>query len=186
MIVKNFFGGSVKLIYHEKIEDKRGSFLENYNSSKLKKFKITNNFLQDNISYSKDKGTLRGMHFQTQPFSQSKLITVVQGKIQDIVVDLRRNSKTFGKYKSSILSAKNRIQLYVSSSFAHGFLVLEKDTIVTYKVDKKYSKKNELSILWSDNDLNINWKIKQKILLSDKDKKGLLFSEIVKNKKLNL
>jgi len=186
MNFKNYFNGRILLINNKKLNDKRGSFFESYNFEKLNNLNIKGKFYQDNISITKKRGTLRGLHYQKRPFSQNKLITVVQGKIQDIVIDLRKNSKTFGKYQSFIMSANKSNQLYVSNHFAHGFLTLENNTIVTYKVDKKYSKKHEITILWSDKGLKIKWHNKKNLILSEKDKLGLNFIEIFKDKNLYL
>jgi dTDP-4-dehydrorhamnose 3,5-epimerase len=186
MNFKNYFNGHIILINNKKIIDKRGSFFESYNSEKLNNLNVKCKFYQDNVSISKKKGTLRGLHYQKKPFSQNKLITVVQGKIQDVVIDLRKKSKTFGKYQSFIMSENKSNQLYISNHFAHGFLTLENNTIVTYKVDKKYSKKHEITILWSDKKLKIKWLQKKNLILSEKDKLALDFIEIFKEKNLYL
>ena len=170
-----------KLIKTSNFRDFRGYFYESYNE---KKINLKKKFVQDNIAYSKFKGTIRGLHFQKKPFSQDKLIRVIRGSIQDVVVDIRLNSKSFGKYKTFILNEKNKNQLFVPSGFAHGYCSLEDDTIVHYKVSKYYNPNSEITIKWNDEDLKIKWKIHGLIPhISIKDKQGLNFYEI-KNKKI--
>ena len=170
--INKYFDNKVKLIKLNKFKDKRGFFSEIYNKSLLSKFGIREPFVQDNISHSK-KNVLRGLHFQSPPFSQSKLICVLKGRILDIIVDLRKNSKTFGHYKSFDISSKTLTILYIPHYFAHGFLVKSSSATVHYKVSKKYSPKNERTLLWSDKDIGINWKISSKnFIISPKDKVG--------------
>lgn len=159
------------LIKNKKIEDHRGFFYESYNKEIFTKNGINNNFIQDNFSFS-NQNTIRGLHMQKNEFSQAKLIKCVEGEILDIAVDLRKNSETFGQSEEFILSKKNNNQLFLPRGFAHGFLVLSKNAIVSYKVDNKYSKKNEITIIWNDQDLNINWQT-EKPILSEKDKNGI-------------
>ena len=170
-----------KLIKTSSYKDLRGYFYESYNE---KKINLKKKFVQDNIAYSKFKGTVRGLHFQKKPFSQDKLIRVIKGSIQDVLVDIRPSSKFFGTYKTFILNEKNKNQLFVPSGFAHGYCSLENDTIVHYKVSKYYNPNSEITIKWNDKDLNINWKIDGlKPNISNKDKQGLNFYEL-KNKKI--
>ena len=122
---KDFFGGKIKTISSIIHEDKRGFFREIYNRNDFLKIGITDNFVQDNFSFSIKKGVIRGLHFQIPPFEQSKLITVIRGKIFDVVVDLRKDSEFYGKHMSFEISAEETKQLYVSAGFAHGFCVLE-------------------------------------------------------------
>ena len=158
------------LFESEKHDDSRGSFSEVYRLDQFSKFlpdKIK--FIQDNESFS-NKAVLRGLHFQKSPFEQSKLIRVSHGEIQDVVVDVRENSKTFGKHVSLKLSKENGRQLFIPKGFAHGFLVLSDCAIVNYKVDNYYSKEHDSGILFDDADLNINWKLnKSEIQISEKD-----------------
>ena len=158
------------LVFEPKIiKDLRGSFSEVYNSSYLNYIPKKVNFIQDNESISR-YGVLRGLHFQKGPFEQSKLVRVSKGKIQDVIVDIRKESSTFGKYVSVVLSKRNGKQVFVPKGFAHGFLALSKEAIVNYKVDNKYSKEHESGIMYSDKDLLINWKIEpEKLIISDKD-----------------
>ena len=170
-----------KLIKTKSFRDFRGYFYECYNE---KKINLKKKFVQDNIAYSKFKGTIRGLHFQKKPFSQDKLIRVIKGSIQDVIVDIRPKSKSFGKYKTFILTEKNKNQLFVPSGFAHGYCSLENETIVHYKVSKYYNPKSEITIKWNDQDLNIKWQIyKLKPYVSNKDKLGLNFFELI-NKKI--
>ena len=118
------------------------------------------------------KGVLRGLHFQKGKFAQSKLVRVIKGSVLDVAVDLRKESSTFGKYFSIILSEKNKKQLFIPRGFAHGFIVLENDTIFSYKCDNYYNKLAEDGVIYNDTDLNIDWMLKEsEILLSEKDKK---------------
>ena len=151
--------------------DNRGYFIETFRQDKLEEFigyKI--NFCQDNESKS-SKGVLRGLHYQLAPHAQTKLVRVIQGRVLDVAVDIRKNSPTFGKHIAVELSADNKKQLLVPRGFAHGFLVLEDDTIFAYKVDNYYSPECDRGISFSDIDLDIDWKIDIKDLnLSAKDK----------------
>lgn len=158
------------------IEDNRGYFFETYNKNSLK---ILNNinFVQENESKS-HKGVLRGLHYQKPPFSQSKLVRCVQGKVLDVALDLRKNSDTFGLTVSTILSQDNKKQLFIPKGFAHGFIVLSDSAIISYKVDNYYNPDFEDGVLWNDKDLKINWILeKDKIMISEKDKKLPTFKE---------
>ena len=150
--------------------DDRGYFFESFNEIKFKK-KIDNlNFVQDNESKS-TKGVLRGFHFQNPPFDQAKLVRCIKGKILDVVIDLRLNSKTYGESFKIILSHKNKKQLFIPRGFAHAFLVLSKTAIFSYKVDNIYSAKHENGIIWNDSSLSIDWGINEsQVIISDKDK----------------
>lgn len=152
--------------------DARGYFVETFVSNKLEEFlgyKI--NFCQDNESKS-SKGVLRGLHYQLPPYAQTKLVRVIQGKVLDVAVDIRKDSPTFGQYVSIELSSENKKQLLVPRGFAHGFIVLEDDTIFAYKVDNYYSPECDRGIAFDDDSLNIDWIIeKEKLNLSLKDTK---------------
>jgi len=151
--------------------DNRGYFFESFRKSFIEAAigeKV--DFLQDNESKSL-KGTLRGLHYQLPPFSQAKLVRVVKGAILDVAVDIRRSSETFGRYVAVELNEENKYQLFIPNGFAHGFLTLQDDTIVAYKVDNYYSKGHDRGIRFDDPKIAINWPIgKGKILLSEKDK----------------
>ena len=151
--------------------DDRGYFVETFRQDKLEEFigyKI--GFCQDNESKS-SKGVLRGLHYQLTPYAQTKLARVIQGKVLDVAVDIRKGSATFGKYVSVELTSDNKKQLLVPRGFAHGFVVLEDDTIFSYKVDNYYSPDCDRGILFDDEALDIDWIVnKEKLNLSDKDK----------------
>lgn len=151
--------------------DDRGYFVETFRADKLEEFlgyKI--NFTQDNESKS-SKGVLRGLHYQLHPAAQTKLVRVIQGKVLDVAVDIRKGSPTFGKHVTVELSGENKRQLLIPRGFAHGFVVLEDNTTFAYKVDNYYSPENDRGIAFDDKDLNIDWILKKEELnLSAKDK----------------
>ncbi|WP_294962750.1 dTDP-4-dehydrorhamnose 3,5-epimerase [Sulfurimonas sp.] len=151
--------------------DPRGYFVETFRQDKLEEFlgfKI--NFCQDNESKS-SRGVLRGLHYQLAPSAQTKLVRVIQGKVLDIAVDIRKESPTFGQHVAVEMTSENKRQLFVPRGFAHGFVVLEDDTIFAYKVDNYYSPENDRGIAFDDEDLNIKWQINaSSINLSIKDK----------------
>ncbi len=158
--------------------DERGYFVETFRADKLEAFlgyKIS--FCQDNESKS-SRGVLRGLHYQLRPAAQTKLVRVIQGKVLDVAVDIRKGSPTFGKHVCVELTAENKRQLLVPRGFAHGFVVLEDDTIFAYKVDNYYSPENDRGIAFDDESLEIDWRIpKEELLLSDKDTKQPKLSE---------
>ena len=161
----------VKIIEPQVYKDERGYFFESYNEKEFHNKIGKINFIQDNESFSKF-GTLRGLHFQKNPYEQSKLVRVIKGEIQDVVVDIRIESLTYLKYLSIKLSEKNKKQIFIPKGFAHGFLVLSDEAIVSYKVDNFYNFKYESGIRYDDLKLKINWELGQnKIHLSNKDKK---------------
>ena len=151
--------------------DSRGYFVETFRADKLEEFlgyKI--NFIQDNESKS-SRGVLRGLHYQLAPMAQTKLVRVIQGSVLDVAVDIRKGSPTFGKYVSVELTSENKKQMLIPRGFAHGFVVLEDDTIFAYKVDNYYSPENDRGIAFDDEDLGIDWKIVHNELnLSAKDR----------------
>jgi dTDP-4-dehydrorhamnose 3,5-epimerase len=151
-------------------DDGRGSFFESFNLQKFQeKVGLNINFVQDNQSISQ-RGVLRGLHFQKGEFAQAKLVRVIKGRVLDVVVDIRKNSETFGQTFSIELTGENNKQLFVPRGFAHGFSVLEDDTIFFYKCDNYYHKVSEGGILFNDKTLQIDWKLKkEEILLSEKD-----------------
>jgi dTDP-4-dehydrorhamnose 3,5-epimerase len=159
--------------------DTRGYFFESFNQKKFSDLGVSANFVQDNESYS-SYGTLRGLHFQKGEFAQAKLIRVVKGAIKDVVVDLRKDSVTFGQTFSAELNDENKRMLFVPRGFAHGFIVLSETCTFLYKCDNFYSPEHESGIYYDDADLAIVWDIpKEKILLSEKDKKLKSFKEVV-------
>ena len=157
--------------------DKRGSFLESYNKNEFEKVIGNVSFIQDNESRS-SKGVLRGLHYQTPPFAQAKLVRCIEGEVLDIAVDIRKSSPTYGLYHSEVLSCENKKQLFIPRGFAHGFLVLSDSATFAYKVDNAYTKDNEAGIQWNDKQLGIKWGVKEsEILISDKDVQLPLFSK---------
>lgn len=166
----------VKIIEPEVFGDIRGWFFESYNKQKFFDLGIKIDFIQDNHSMSTKKGTLRGLHFQIDPKSQSKLIKCVKGSVLDVVVDLREGSPTFKKYVKVELAAESKRELFIPKGFGHGFLTLTNDAEVEYKVDQYYSKEHDRSIRYNDPELNIDWGISNPIL-SEKDKVAPLLKD---------
>ena len=159
----------VILIKPKVFEDERGFFMETYKKSDFEKAGIKGEFVQDNHSKSK-YGVLRGLHFQKEPYAQSKIVRCIRGVIYDVAVDLRKNSPTFKKYVSIELSEDNKLMLFIPKGFAHGFLVLSKEAEVIYKVDNIYAPDYESGLLWNDEQVGIEWPIEEPIL-AEKDKK---------------
>tara|TARA_Y100001970_G_scaffold253262_1_gene327841 strand:+ start:962 stop:1504 length:543 start_codon:yes stop_codon:yes gene_type:complete len=159
----------VKLLELESFSDNRGFFREVYNQEILKYLDLDIKFIQDNES-SSVFGTLRGLHFQNEPYAQSKLIRVSLGKVQDVIVDLREGADTYGQWESYELSSDNSRMLFVPKGFAHGFLVLTESAIVNYKVDCLYNPKSESGILYNDSSIDIEWSLEEEqIIVSKKD-----------------
>ena len=157
--------------------DSRGYFFEPYNKIEFEKHFGNIEFVQDNESKSK-KGVLRGLHFQKPPFEQAKLVRCIDGKVLDVAVDIRKNSKTYGQYEAVELSGENKRQLYIPRGFAHGFLVLSDSAILAYKVDNKYEPSCDVGIYWDDSMLNVDWGIEKKeVLISKKDSNLPFFSD---------
>jgi dTDP-4-dehydrorhamnose 3,5-epimerase len=163
------------LIEPKVFEDPRGYFFESYNKEVFNRHGITTEFVQDNQSLSQ-KGVLRGLHFQNPPHAQAKLVRVITGSVLDVAVDIRKGSPTYGQHVAEVLTASKKNMLYVPPGFAHGFVVLEDNTIFSYKCSDLYHKESEDSILWSDPDLQINWGITNPIL-SEKDKLAKRFKD---------
>ncbi|MNK22678.1 dTDP-4-dehydrorhamnose 3,5-epimerase [compost metagenome] len=152
-------------------KDNRGYFYESFSQKVFEKADINVSFVQDNQS-SSQKGALRGLHAQANPFAQGKLVRVIQGRVIDVAVDIRKDSATYGQHFAIELSGENHKQLWVPPGFLHGFLTLEDDTIFTYKVTNYYDKASEIGVLWNDPTLNIDWASyldPSHFLLSDKD-----------------
>jgi len=174
MKIEKTFINNLLVLQPRVFEDNRGYFFESYNKKALEKL-IKIEFIQDNESLSQ-KNVLRGLHFQAPPYSQDKLVRVISGSILDIVVDLRKKEKTYGKYFAIELSAKNKKQLFIPKGFAHGFLTLENNTIFSYKCSDYYHPESEECINCFDKYLNIDWKASN-VILSEKDKKGMNFCD---------
>lgn len=154
--------------------DERGYFLESYNAAVFKTNGIHYDFVQDNQSKSR-KGVLRGLHFQVPPYAQGKLVSVIQGSVLDVAVDLRKSEPTFGKHFAIKLTGREKTMVFVPPGFAHGFASLEDDTIFAYKCTANYNKEAEDAILWNDPELNIDWGIQDPVI-SEKDAQAKLFS----------
>ncbi|HPW88858.1 dTDP-4-dehydrorhamnose 3,5-epimerase [Kaistella chaponensis] len=159
-------------------EDDRGYFYEKFNEKKFEELTgLNGHFVQDNISKS-SYGVLRGVHLQKGEHAQAKLVSCLEGKVWDVAVDLRKDSPTFGKWFGVELTPENKLQLYVPRGFGHGFSVLSDTAIFAYKCDNFYEKDAEGSVIWNDEELNIDWKLpKEVIQLSDKDQHLPLFKE---------
>lgn len=158
--------------------DNRGYFMETYNYNDFKDAELSMKFVQDNQSKSK-KGVLRGLHFQKKN-PQGKLVRVISGEVFDVAVDIRKGSKTFGKWVGVTLSAENNRQFYIPEGFAHGFLVLSESAEFVYKCTRFYDPTDEGGIMWNDPDIGINWPISEdlEILLSEKDQGNLNFKDL--------
>lgn len=156
--------------------DNRGFFMESYNEEVMQKAGVSFQFIQDNQSLSAEVGVLRGLHYQLNPKAQTKLIRVLSGVIYDVILDIRRNSPTFGQWAGVILSEYNKRQLLVPKGFAHGFCTLVPNTQVLYKVDEYYSPENDRGILWNDPALGIDWPVSSPVL-SDKDQRHPLLKD---------
>jgi len=166
------------LIEPQVYNDERGNFFESFNQIKFEEIIGSNiNFVQDNQSYS-TKGVLRGLHYQSSPMEQAKLVNVTHGKVFDVAVDIRKNSQTYGQWVGKILSSENRRQLWIPEGFAHGFLTLTDSASLFYKVTNYYSKSCERGIFWNDSDINIHWPNVDKPLLSSKDANAKFLSDI--------
>ena len=157
------------IISPKRFADARGWFSETWNAAAFAKLGLPTDFCQDNQSYSKSKGTVRGLHFQAPPHAQAKLVRCLQGRIFDVAVDIRRSSPTFAQWVAAELSAENCKQLFVPAGFAHAFLTLEDDCRVAYKVDAYYSAEADGGLAWNDPAIGIDWPIDGPPILSDKD-----------------
>ena len=168
----NFIETKIKDLYiiEPKIwRDERGYFYESYNKKYFEGAGIYADFVQDNQSLSQ-KGALRGLHAQSNPFAQGKLVRVMHGRVTDVAVDIRKNSATYGDHVALELSEENHRMLWIPPGFLHGFVTLEDNTIFTYKVTNLYDKASEIGVTWNDPDLNINWGINDaNVILSEKD-----------------
>lgn len=157
--------------------DSRGFFMESFHKTRFAENGITDEFVQDNVSRS-TQGTLRGLHYQLDPFAQGKLVRVSVGEVYDVAVDIRKGSPTFGKYFGMILSEENKKMMYVPGGFAHGFIVLSDVAEFTYKCTNYYAPQSEKSIFWNDPEINIKWPIQPDLnKISEKDKKGFLLKD---------
>lgn len=171
----------VKLLVPKRFFDSRGFFAELYNKRAFAELGIDCEFVQDNHSFSSARGTMRGLHFQIAPFAQTKLVRVVRGAIFDVAVDLRQGSPSYGQHVSSVLSAENGKQMFVPCGFAHGFMTLEPNTEVAYKVSEFFSLDYDRGLLWDDPELGIDWPFEgREAVFSDKDRTWPHFREMSK------
>lgn len=171
---------AVKILEPKKFGDHRGFFSEVFSRKVMRELGIETEFVQDNHSLSAEKGVVRGLHYQVAPTAQDKLVRVVRGAILDVAVDIRRNSPTFGKHVSVVISAENWRQVLVPVGFAHGFVTLEPNTEVLYKVSSYYSPKDERGIRWNDPALGIDWSIDPATaILSKRDTEHPVLKEAV-------
>jgi len=172
----------VKLIELEKYEDDRGFLMETFRQDKFNPVIGTDvQFVQDNLSFSKSKYTVRGLHLQADPHAQGKLVSCSIGKILDVVVDVRKNSNTFGRSAQAILSAENACQLWVPPGFLHGFVTLQPDTQVRYKCTNYYAPDHAKHVMWNDPELGIDWGFDHTLVtLSEKDMNAKKFSDFAR------
>jgi dTDP-4-dehydrorhamnose 3,5-epimerase len=162
----------VVLIRVRKFTDSRGHFLETFRQSEFAAMGIGCEFVQDNQAFSAQTGTIRGLHFQVPPHAQAKLVRVLRGAVYDAAVDLRRGSRTYGKWCGARLTADGGEQIFVPRGFAHGYCTLEPDTVVAYKVDGYYAPQSEAGLIWNDPVIGVDWSVPaQSVLVSDKDGK---------------
>jgi dTDP-4-dehydrorhamnose 3,5-epimerase len=161
------------------IKDNRGYFMECFNQKDINNLLGDISFVQDNESQS-SRGVLRGLHFQKPPYAQAKLVRCLKGRLLDVALDLRKGSKTYGVYETTLLSEENKNQLFIPKGFAHGFVVLSETAIFSYKVDNYYNSDSESGIFWNDPDLNIDWEIKKtEVIVSKKDAKLTSFNNFI-------
>ena len=170
----------VLLVALKPFKDSRGFFSRNYDKIIAKELGIHNEWVQENLSLSKVKGTLRGLHYQRDPYRETKLVRVITGSVFDVFVDLRRDSPTFGKWGSHILSSDNHEWLYLPKGIAHGMITLEDNMTMLYKVDTPFNPKYDSQIKWDDHDLNIQWPLKPRVI-SQKDLNAKTFKESYSN-----
>lgn len=180
MTIKTTDIEGVVIVEPQVFGDRRGYFFESFHAERYAEaLSLTDPFVQDNESRSR-YGVIRGLHFQKPPYSQAKLIRVVSGEVLDVAVDLRRGSKTYGKYVSVRLSGENHLQLYLPRGIAHGFSVLSQEVVFQYKCDNYYHPESEGAIAWNDPAIGVDWQIPpQDVILSDKDSHNPLLADIV-------
>ena len=164
--------------------DERGWFMESWSKCKMEEKGLKVDFLQDNHSFSAQKGTLRGLHYQLNPMCQAKLLRCLRGRVFDVAVDIRKSSPQYAQWVGVELSAENKKQLFVPRGFAHGFITLTDDVEVQYKADNYYSPECEGNVLWSDPEIGVEWPL-EPVILSDKDKKAPLLSERMAKNEIN-
>ena len=169
----------IKLLTPRKFGDDRGFFSETYNFMAFRKAGIDLTFVQDNHTFSTKKWTVRGLHFQSPPYAQAKLLRVVRGSVLDVSVDIRRRSPTYGRYVSAVLSAEAWNQILVPVGFAHATLTLEPNTEVSYKVTNYYAPEKAYGVLWNDPELGIDWPVRaDQVEFSEKDRRQPRFKDL--------
>ena len=168
MEVQEFHIKGPLLLSPKIFSDDRGYFTETYKKSTFEALGISQNFYQDNQSLSQ-KNVLRGLHFQSPPHAQGKLVSVITGKVMDVIVDIRKNSPTYGEHLKVMLDAKEMTFFWVPEGFAHGFFTLENNTIFKYKCTNEYHKDSENGLMWNDPKLNIDWGLTENPIMSEKD-----------------
>jgi dTDP-4-dehydrorhamnose 3,5-epimerase len=167
------------LLKPKRFEDARGFFVEQYNKRTLAAHGLQFDVVQDNLSHSARSGTIRGLHFQSPPSEQAKLVSVLRGAIFDVLVDIRFGSPSYGRHVAFELSAESGSQVFVPRGLAHGFCTLADDTLVQYKVDAPYDPSRDLGVLWNDPDLGIRWPVAaEAAILIDKDRKQPRLSDL--------
>lgn len=174
----------VFLIEPQVFGDNRGWFMETWSKAKFEAAGLNLDFVQDNQSFSAQKGTLRGLHYQLDPMSQAKLVRCTRGSLLDVAVDIRKNSPQYAQWVSVILSAENKNQLFIPRGFAHGFLTLTDEVEIQYKADNYYSPHFEGNIRWDDPQIKIDWPF-DPVILSDKDKNAPTLAERIERNELN-
>lgn len=170
MIIEKINIESAYLLQNNYIEDERGYFLRIFDNKELEKYNLNFNLIHSNINYNKKAGTLRGMHYQKNPYSEIKIVRCLKGKIFDVILDIRKDSSTYGQKFTIELSEENGKMLYIPPYVAHGFQTLEDDTIVSYFLSHEFVPEAYGHIRFDDHSFNIDWPIKNNIIISDKDK----------------
>lgn len=180
MIFKKTKFKGVFIIHIDPIKDKRGFFARSFCQEEFNKHDLDFRIIQSSLSYNKEKGTLRGMHYQTAPFMEKKLVSCIRGEIYDVVVDLRPNSNTYCKWFAAELNDKDFKMLYIPEGFAHGFQTLSDNTIVFYQISQFYQTQNAGGVRWDDPAFNIKWPKINKLIISEKDQKYPYFNKEIK------
>lgn len=179
LLIESLSIPGVKLITPKRFGDSRGFFSETYKAKELAEAGLDLDFVQDNHSYSAAKGVLRGLHYQKPPHAQDKLVRCTRGRVWDVAVDIRKGSPTFGQYVGAELSAENWVQILVPKGFAHGFVTLEENCEIQYKVTDYYVPESDANIRWDDPVLGVDWKIDpSSVTLSEKDAAAPLLSDV--------
>lgn len=178
MVFRRLSIPDVLLIEPEKLADNRGYFSETFREERFVEQGLPIRYIQENLSHSRQSSTLRGLHFQKPPHSQDKLVRVIRGSILDVAVDIRQGSPSYGRFVTATVSEQNGCQIFVPKGFAHGFVTLEPDTAVLYKVTHYYAPGSDTGLCWSDPDLAIDWNLAADPILSAKDQSLPPFREL--------